>query len=205
MAKEMKTNFGARSKNINSKPGSGGSLNGSAANSGNWGPLPPPNAAASIIGPRDLVAAHDLTHPMNMTTPNNDSNNSSVQSNSNSEFSEIIADQAPPPPCQAPILKQKQSTPSQSRGGFPLNMDEDPYGPMSGPISGGQFYIGNRNNHKITSQSVLTSPERPPSCAYHSKQNSGILLSGSSADLRHYQVKIMNRTFQSGTNLNGHG
>ena len=204
MAKEMKTNFGARSKNINSKPGSGGSLNGSAANSGNW-PLPPPNAA-SIIGPRDLIAAHhhnDLTHPMN--TPNNDSNNSSVQSNSNSEFSEIIADQAPPPSCQAPILKQKQSTPSQSRGGFPLNMDEDPYGPMSGPISGGQFYIGNRNNHKITSQSVLTSPERPPSCAYHSKQNSGILLSGSSADLRHYQVKIMNRTFQSGTNLNGHG
>ena len=198
MAKEMKTNFGARSKSINSKPGGGGSLNGSAANSGNW-PLPPPNAAG-FIGPRDLVAAH----PIN--TPNNDSNNSSVQSNSNSEFSEIIPEQPPgPPPCQAPILKQKQTTPSQSRGGFPLNMDEDPYGPMSGPISGGQFYTGSRNNYKITSQSVLTSPERPPSCAYHSKQNSGILLSGSSADLRHYQVKIMNRTFQSGTNLNGHG
>ena len=125
-----------------------------------------------------------------MNTPNNDSNNSSVQSNSNSEFSDIAAD----PPCQAPILKQKRGYLDASG----QNLDEDPYGPMSG-----HFYT--RNNHKIISQSVLTSPERPPSCAYHSKQSSHQILSGSSADLRHYQVKIMSRQFQSGTNLNGQG
>ena len=109
---------------------------------------------------------------------------------------------ADPPGCQAPILKQSSSggTPKPPRGLFPMiTTDEDPYGPMAG-----HFYTSSRNNSsnqqntKIpNSQSVLTSPEsRPPSCAYHSsKQNTHNIsnhqiLSGSSADLRHYHHQV---------------
>ena len=115
---------------------------------------------------------------------------------------------ADPPGCQnAPILKQSSSgsTPKPPRGLFPMiTTDEDPYGPMAG-----HFYTNSRNqnsqnqNTKIpNSQSVLTSPEsRPPSCAYHSSKiqqnttttnnsNNHQILSGSSADLRHYHHQV---------------
>merc|ERR1712226_278446 len=119
------------------------------------------------MGCNEELAHNNITHPM--STPNDASNNSSVQSNSNSEFSDIMAD---PPGCQnAPILKQSSSgsTPKPPRGLFPMiTTDEDPYGPMAG-----HFYTNSKNqNTKIpNSQSVLTSPEsRPPSCAYHSSK-----------------------------------
>ena len=64
MAKEMKSNFGpARSK----PAGKAGSVIGSGGV--NW-----PN--------EEILAHNNITHPMS-STPNNDSNNSSVQSNSN--------------------------------------------------------------------------------------------------------------------------
>ena len=116
---------------------------------------------------------------------------------------------ADPPGCQqAPILKQSSSgTPKPPRGLFPMiTTDEDPYGPMSGHFytnttsrNNSSSIAANQNqNTKIpNSQSVLTSPEsRPPSCAYHSsKQNTHNIsnhqiLSGSSADLRHYHHQV---------------
>ena len=116
---------------------------------------------------------------------------------------------ADPPGCQqAPILKQSSSgTPKPPRGLFPMiTTDEDPYGPMAGHFytnttsrNNSSSNAANQNqNAKIpNSQSVLTSPEsRPPSCAYHSsKQNTHNIsnhqiLSGSSADLRHYHHQV---------------
>ena len=90
--------------------------------------------------------------------------------------------------------------------------DEDPYGPMSS-----HFYTGARHRIQLRSgpNSVLTSPvtnNTASKCAYHTTTNSTTnqansnMLSGSSADIRHYAVKaISNRQYQSGTDLHGQG
>ena len=86
--------------------------------------------------------------------------------------------------------------------------DEDPYGPMSS-----HFYTGARHRIQLRSNSVLTSPvtNTASKCAYHTNTNSTTnqpnnMLSGSSADIRHYAVKaISNRQYQSGTDLHGQG
>ena len=95
--------------------------------------------------------------------------------------------------------------------------DEDPYGPMSS-----HFYTGARHRIQLRSNSVLTSPVPTSKCAYHTnptnsstnqqqhphqqQNNKSTMLSGSSADIRHYAVKaISNRQYQSGTDLHGQG
>ena len=102
MAKEMKSNFGAhRSK---TKPGSGAGSNG--GNSSSWGmatipPMPNGHNQQQELSPNNL--ANPLTSPTH-----NDSNNSSIQSNSNSEYSDIIGE-------PIPILRQRQqSTPKRN-------------------------------------------------------------------------------------------
>ena len=104
MAKEMKQNFGARSKNA-PKAGSGvGSACGQ--NSSSWGvsAIPPINNGSQdmMINPGNFsdVTNHGNNGPLhegNMDHYNDYSNNSSTQSNSNSEFSDINEPSVPGP------------------------------------------------------------------------------------------------------------
>ena len=61
------------------------------------------------------------------------------------------------------------------------------------------LWISQKKGHKA-SQSVLASPISK--CAYHGHPGQ---MSGSSADIRHYAVKAINRQYQSGTDLHGQG
>jgi hypothetical protein len=223
MAKEVKSNFGShQTKNKAGEKGpssaeGGGSVGMNSSNWGIGGGIIPP--VASNNHP-ELIHNNSaaITNPMSISTPNCldiKSNDSSVQSNSNSEFSDGVE-----PPGQAPILRQRQNPQKQS---FQFAQEEfdDPYGPMAGhfynPNAGrstGRPVITNSESDEVLTSPVINQAIDPNrSCAYHpitrpSNSSQMQILSGSSADVNRPQpgnnygpVKYINRQFQSGTNL----
>lgn len=160
MAKEMKQNFGShRSKSV-TKPGSNGGSGGSswgmsAIPALNNGPNP---STDPILTPSNCLASSPRGGSNGGTRhlDRGDQNDSSVNSNSNSEYSDIMNDM--PPNCTAVTsgnmtgscgsLRQRPSvvatalsTPKNHNYQFAQHshhlLDEDPYGPMSS-----HFYTG---------------------------------------------------------------
>ena len=121
MAKEMKQNFGRSQSKSASKPdsnmGSGGSSWGMSA-------IPPLTSAGHSVAIRQQENQHSavgLDQNNSITSQdggdeNNDSNNSSIQSNSNSEFSDINDSHGHPTICQVSTLRQRSAnTPTPNR------------------------------------------------------------------------------------------
>ncbi len=182
---EVAKNFGATTKTRPAKKSS------SAGSS--WGGVGVVKATAGV----GMGGLNNIDSPSNGYNIDQDnSNNSSIQSNSNSEFSDIIADQ---PTSMAPILKQRggasnqappppycsmKQTPPPSKVQKQYSVEsnpEDPYGPMSG-----HFYNPRHSGagRPVTSQSeLLTSPvpvvggvdiHANVSCAYHTTTAVGV-------------------------------
>lgn len=148
MAKEMKQNFGPHRSKSAGKAGSGADSVGN--NSSSWGmsAIPPIPNGGNPPSHHDLATPN--TNPLTSPVPN-DSNHSSIQSNSNSEYSDI--DPPPPaPPAAQLAVRQRSSTATTPKRNYATIIqhpatfiNEDPYGPMSS-----HFYTGSRHHQTVS-------------------------------------------------------